>query len=840
MTAFSYEFRRPVWRTVALSLPCAAILLVTACVACAAEKRTGTGKLAEKLRDLPMQILPERDRETAARMLPSHLNKRLQLANARSTAEWKAIKTREQWQRFRDKKIRLLSETIGPFPHEPCDLRLHVVSTVNGEGFCIQNLVFQSRPGLWVTANLYAPAKAGESMPGLLICHAHHTPKEHGELQDMGMMWARAGCLVLVPDMLGHGERRQHPFRTAADYDEPFRVGRQDYYFRYDLGMQLHLAGETLMGWFVWDLRRCVDVLLSRRGVDSKRMIILGAVAGGGDPAAVAAAHDARITAAVVYNFGGAEPESPYPLPEDADAIFQFAGSGSFESTRNLRRSAADGFLPWVIVGAIAPRPLIYAHEFAWDRPRDPVWKRLETIWEFYDARDKLAGIHGRGSVKGRPPESTHCTHIGPVHRRLICPIFASWFDISTAEGDETSERPEEGSPTCTNAKLPPQRAPGTTSRYWDLENLRCMTPELAQQLKPKRLCDLLPQRVERRIADLRNRRATLSHDARREQLQQEWSSVLGSVTPPSAVKVVSVAEDDRQIEGIRVERVRLRVEEPSIIVPLILLHPREASVLSAGQAPSPPGVVVAVAHAGKDEFLQNRARTVARLLAGGAAVCLPDLRGLGETKPEGSRQRWGALTAQSSTALMLGDSLVAARLRDLLCVLAYLCDRSDLDTTRIALWGDSFAAANPPDRNFHVPRHMDDRPRWSEPLGGLLALLGALFEDRVCAVYVRGGLSDFTSVVSEQFVYIPPDAVIPGVLTIGDVPDLAAALAPRPLRLDGLVDGFNRLRTAADVRAIYRPAQQDYNRAGAADRLIVHDTTTPPTEWLLKQLVGK
>ena len=784
----------------------------------AADERLDTAALTQALRELSPAVLPEAMCASAAEMIPSKLRSGLDAANRKSTNQWRKFQSRADWQRFRDEKIRLLREAIGPFPQEPCDLRLHVVRAVEGDGFRILNLVFQSRPGLWVTANLYVPAEPGESMPGLLICHAHHTPKEHGELQDMGMMWARAGCLVLVPGMLGHGERRQHPFCTAADYDKLFRVGRQDYYFRYDLGMQLHLAGETLMGWFAWDLRRCVDVLLSRPGVDSKRIIILGAVAGGGDPAAVAAALDERIAAAVVYNFGGAEPESPYPLPEDAEVVFNFAGSGSFESSRNVRRSAADGFLPWVIVGAIAPRRLIYAHEFAWDRPRDSVWKRLETIWEFYDAPERLAGIHGRGSVKGSRPESTHCTHIGPVHRESIHPILARWFDISVTGDDGVSQRRGERSATCTEAKLPAQRAPGGTGHHWDLDTLRCMTPELALQLKPKRVCDLLCSKQRGQDSFMRSTRRAGSRE----------------MSPDPFVS--HVAEDDRRIEGIRVDRVQLEFEA-GIVLPLVLLRPRRAGIVPADLPDKPYPAVVAVAHAGKEEFLDKRAGTIAELLAGGAAVCLPDLRGLGETKPEGSRERWGSLTAQASTALMHGDPMVAARLRDLRSVLAYLRGRSDLDPARIALWGDSFAATNPPDRNFYVPRHMDDRPRWSEPLGGLLALLGALYEDHVCAVYVRGGLCDFASVVSEPFVYIPSDAVIPGVLTIGDVPDLAATLAPRPLRMDGLVDGFNRLRTAAEVRDIYRPAQQDYNRAGAADRLVIHDTATSRATWLLEQL---
>ena len=39
------------------------------------------------------------------------------------------------------------------------------------------------------------------------------------------------------------------------------------------------------MGWMVGDLMRCVDVLLYWPGIDKERIIMLGAVAGGADPA---------------------------------------------------------------------------------------------------------------------------------------------------------------------------------------------------------------------------------------------------------------------------------------------------------------------------------------------------------------------------------------------------------------------------------------------------------------------------------------------------------------------------------------------------------------------------
>ena len=233
-------------------------------------------------------------------------------------------------------------------------------------------------------------------------------------------------------DHLGHGERRQHPFRTEADYPHPFRVGRQDYYFRYNTGVQLHLVGESLMGWMVWDLMRGLDLLLSRPGIDKDRIILLGAVAGGGDPAAVTAALDPRVKAVVPFNFGGPQPD--YAVPDDPARDFYWFGVPSWESTRCLRLGARDGFAQWLIVGSVAPRRLIYAHEFAWDRERDPAWPRLQKVFGWYDAADRLAVVEGRGTLKGTPPESSHCNNIGPLHRSRIYPTLERWFGMPVPE----------------------------------------------------------------------------------------------------------------------------------------------------------------------------------------------------------------------------------------------------------------------------------------------------------------------------------------------------------------------------------------------------------------------
>ena len=55
------------------------------------------------------------------------------------------------------------------------------------------------------------------------------------------------------------------------------------------MGLQLQLAGESLIGWMAGDLMRAVDLLSARGDVDKDRIVLIGAVAGGGDPAGVVA-----------------------------------------------------------------------------------------------------------------------------------------------------------------------------------------------------------------------------------------------------------------------------------------------------------------------------------------------------------------------------------------------------------------------------------------------------------------------------------------------------------------------------------------------------------------------
>lgn len=202
--------------------------------------------LASQLRGLDAKVLPADKAKPA--MLADDARARLRAAGQRENKAWAAVKTKADWEGYRDARVRALRESLGPVPDAPKEPKVRVVKAFDGDGFRVENVVYESRPGLVVTANLYSPADPPKAMPGVLISHAHHTPATHPELQDIGMTLARRVCLVLVPEHLGHGERRQHPFVKKEQYPGEYRFGRQDYYFRYNTATQLHLAGESLMG----------------------------------------------------------------------------------------------------------------------------------------------------------------------------------------------------------------------------------------------------------------------------------------------------------------------------------------------------------------------------------------------------------------------------------------------------------------------------------------------------------------------------------------------------------------------------------------------------------------
>lgn len=411
----------------------------------------------------------------------------------------------------------------------------------------------------------------------------------------MGITWAKAGCAVLVIDQVGFGERI-----------ETYPWDRDGVNARYVEGEQLYLIGSSLLTWMVWDAMRGIDLLLEQPNVDGKEVIVLGAVAGGGDPAAVTAALDSRVTAVVPFNFGEATPETSRFISYKSEWPMDLAEPtvGGWETTRVIRRNVVDQFLQWFICASVAPRRFVYSYELGWNVKDLPAWARYQKVYGLYHALDNLAEAHGFGPFPG-PGEAED---LAPAQRRSLEPTLERWFGIPAAFADVQSS---------VLANL----AERSSADRRPVSELTVLTPSIAPELHIRSLHEAAHEQGLAEVQTVRDQLAKLGPADRRQWLATHLAERLGNTDPnPNPQATV---EWTKELPGTLAEALVLSVE-PGITVPMLLLHP-----LRQGATRLP--VVVAVAAGGKDLFLSQRSEQIEGLLKGGVAVCLPDVRGTGE-----------------------------------------------------------------------------------------------------------------------------------------------------------------------------------------------------------------
>lgn len=748
--------------------------------------------LAAELVALPSRVWPPlyRRYHSVRTMVADHLRRKVEQAVLAERRAWEQVATLEDWERFRDERIRAFRASAGLFPPERPPLEARVTARHTGEGYQLENLIWQSRPGFWMTANLYLPAAPRPPLPAILIVHSQHFPKTQGELHDMGELWARTGCAVLIIERPGYGERTE----TLPWY-------RQAYGSRFNFTKQLFLAGESYSGWAAWDVIRSVDFLYERPEIDRSRIILLGAVAGGGEIAGVAAALDPRIKAVAPFNYD----------------------QGHVRVHGDLPGQIAGEFSPWLIAASTAPRKFVRAFEFGWEGAEEPDYPRLwvdgmarsEKVWGFYGARDDLASSQGYGLIRLSMERVSHCFSIGPQQREGLYPILERWFGIPYPSEKDRAILPD--SQLSTNPWREEARKQESVRRrpHRDLVSL---PPSVWAAIERRPMHRLVHEMAARQLEAARSRPRALAEELR---------PLLGEIDPPRSPQAEVFWA--RNLSIADVEAFSLAVEE-GIRVPALLIRPR-------GTGPHP--AVVAVAQAGKERFLSDRAGEIARLVQAGIAVCLADVRATGETAPSPDRADGGAFHAIAEMEFDLGRSLLGSRLKDLRTVLVHLRGRPEIDPARLALWGDSFSPPNPPGLwldEVEFPGGPEIQYR-AEPMGAHLALLAPLYEDGIRAVVARGGLAGYLTVHEAPITYVPIEDIVHGILKAGDIADIAAQLAPRALLIEGAVNGRNILVEEDQARRAFELARESYARAGAAARILLRRQPGDASTWLIRAL---
>ena len=205
-----------------------------------------------------------------------------------NATEWQARAERIRTGLLRGMKL----ERLPP----PCPLKPIRHSVRRENGYSVENVAFESLPAFWVTGNLYLPADADDSLPGVLCPHGHLADNRMLEqTQKRCAALARMGAAVFAYDMIGFGESTQVPHR----HSEALRLQ-------------------------TYNSRRAVDFLLSLGNVDERRLAVTGE-SGGGTQSFILAAVDPRIDLSVpvvmvsAHFYGGCICESGMPIHKSPD-----------------------------------------------------------------------------------------------------------------------------------------------------------------------------------------------------------------------------------------------------------------------------------------------------------------------------------------------------------------------------------------------------------------------------------------------------------------------------------------------------------------------------------------
>ncbi len=277
------------------------------------------------------------------------------------------------------------------------------------------------------------------------------------------------------------------------------------------------------------------------------------------------------------------------------------------------------------------------------------------------------------------------------------------------------------------------------------------------------------------------------------ERKPEDLGRLFGVDRPAAGITVLRrVPSRELDIESLEVS------SAPGVWLPAWLFLPRKLDANGAVYILLEPG---ARAQWHEGELYQS-------LAAKGHIVCVPEMRGFGDLRPEFGRgaahytREHNDEEPYAWASLILGRPLAGQRATDILAVAAALRARPEAKGRRLVV-----AARG----SMTVP-----------------ALVAAAIDQRIDSVILAQGLISFQSVVETEDYQASFANFVPRLLEHTDLPEIGASIHPRPLVLGGALNGGGVAVEPAKVRALYPRAKIAEGRLWTAETLISSiDTNT-------------
>jgi dienelactone hydrolase/pimeloyl-ACP methyl ester carboxylesterase len=312
------------------------------------------------------------------RMLQEYFVRRVREAEQRNLAALNSLKSREDAEAYVRSVREKIQACFGPLP-ERTPLNPRTTRTVQRDAYNIENVIFESRPGFMVTANLYLPKSRASRLPGVVGTCGHTINGKAADVyQSFAQGLARLGYVVLLYDPIGQGERLQY----VDEKWQPRRgTGTSEHMYA---GNQQFLVDEFFGTWRAWDGIRALDYLLTRPEVDPRHIGVTGN-SGGGTMTTWLCGLDQRWTMAAPSCFVTTfRRNMENELPADTEQCPPRALALSLDH--------AD------FLAALAPKPIIVLgqeRDFFDARGNEEAYLRLKRLYTLLGAEENVAWYLG-------------------------------------------------------------------------------------------------------------------------------------------------------------------------------------------------------------------------------------------------------------------------------------------------------------------------------------------------------------------------------------------------------------------------------------------------------------
>jgi dienelactone hydrolase len=276
-----------------------------------------------------------------------------------------------------------LLRMIGGLPAARTPLNVRITGTLDRSDYRVEKLIFDSQPGVFVTANLYVPKTGNPPYPAVLHSTGHSvSAKARAFYQTLSLGLVKNGFVVLTYDPLGQGERRE--FYDAVLQDSKVGGTTSEHEM---IGIQSLLAGESVARYMIWDGMRGIDLLQSRPEVNRDRIGATGC-SGGGTLTTYLAALDERIRVAApaCYISSWEDQLGADTGPQDAEQQFPDLLKHGYDH--------AD------FVAAFAPKPYLICstdQDFFPLEGARKTYEEAKRIYTLFDAADRIDWFHEPG-----------------------------------------------------------------------------------------------------------------------------------------------------------------------------------------------------------------------------------------------------------------------------------------------------------------------------------------------------------------------------------------------------------------------------------------------------------